>query len=439
METSSEFFTFTSVGYFIVLGIIPTYILWKTPIKKTEFSKQSLFKTIGFFTPILLFFGGVHSLRTKEDFSNLFMNDQYKQLAPYNFIRGTIGYLKKLKKKRYLDVAKLTKIEKQHSFDFSQVGDETIVVLVIGESARGGNFQLNGYHKETNPYTSSMENLINFGIATSCSTLTVVSIPCMISPLTRDEFSFSKHNHSSIVSIFKDNGFDTGWYSMQSYTNKPSECLESDVCKQLYEVSSDYHMPTKEKKLDDNMLVHYLNDQLNSNSKSKFIALQLVGSHFDYDKRYPDEFREFQPVCKLRPNLCEKEALLNGYDNSIRYIDYVISNMIKELENHNAILIYTSDHGESLGENEVYFHGLPLNKAPKEQTEVPFMLWASQKYVKNNSDKYHALKANSKQNVSHDNLFHTILGCIGVQSKVIDDELNLCHLPHVAAQSEAAQ
>jgi len=163
--------------------------------------------------------------------------------------------------------------------------------------------------------------------------------------------------------------------------------------------------------------------------KDILIVLHSIGSHGPaYYKRYPKAFEVFTPVCQTNQlNECSDDEINNAYDNSIIYTDYFLSKAISLLKNssgkHAAALLYVSDHGESLGENGIYLHGLPYMIAPSEQTQVPAILWLNEAMSEVQDVDY--VKEKSDNLLSHDNLSHTLLGLMGVETKVYDSSLDI--------------
>ena len=172
-----------------------------------------------------------------------------------------------------------------------------------------------------------------------------------------------------------------------------------------------------------------INDKKHAN---KLIILHTLGSHYNYQDRVTKSQEKFKPICK-KSNIksCTKEELINSYDNSIVGVDQFLSNLIKMLKDKKAILIYTSDHGESLGKNGIYFHGMPINIAPKSQRDVPLMFWFSDSYkASKNGEKLFSniKKINPDTPLSHDYILDSTLGCSSISSNNggVNSKYNLC-------------
>jgi len=156
-------------------------------------------------------------------------------------------------------------------------------------------------------------------------------------------------------------------------------------------------------------------------------VLHSMGSHGPaYYKRVPDEFKKFTPICETNQlESCSIDELRNSYDNTIVYADYFINSAIefakKYSDEYQTSVFYVSDHGESLGEDGLFLHGLPYTFAPKNQTHVPLIFWADD-YSEFNYDN---LKKKSHLEYSHDNIFHTLLGLFGVETEVYKKSLDL--------------
>ena len=311
-------------------------------------------------------------------------------------------------------------------YDFIDNSDEDVLgVLVLGESARYSNFGINGYKRDTTPNLDKVENLVNYK-AIACSNNTFLSVPCMLSRFGEKDLA-KVEKETSALSILTKLGFDTLWMGTQSitkyYRNKPGGSFYDEVKFHMIPGGSLVFLPND---LDEKMLP-YLEQNLQENGK-RFIVMHSTGSHWNYSARYPEEFEKYTPAidvnAKIDASGCSREELINSYDNSILYTDYFLSEVIKRLKDKNAFLVYASDHGESLGEGGRLTHG--MDGYFKEQREVPVMIWFSEKYKKNHPKKWESVKSFKDKIISHDYIFHSILDCTGIESKMIDKSLSLC-------------
>ncbi len=315
------------------------------------------------------------------------------------------------------------------SLDDKHRGGE-VVVIVLGESARSANFQLAGYDRPTNPRLSRESDLVFFKDVTACRTHTAEAIPCLLTRFGSAKLSFPI-TEVSLVSIFKRLGFQTKWYSMQASLDYDI-CQEADIC--LASIGTDGTQGSKNAlggNVDEKLLPFLKKSLAERNQGRLLIVLHMLGSHSVYSERYPRAWAQYQPECTGAAYTCPALDVVNSYDNSIRYTDYVVSQAIEMLRAENAILFFTSDHGESLGELGVYGHGWPTSVAPKEQMKVPLAIWASPTFIADRKDEWAGLRASALQaaaskSVTHDYFFHTVLGCSGVRSSLLRSDLNLC-------------
>lgn len=181
----------------------------------------------------------------------------------------------------------------------------------------------------------------------------------------------------------------------------------------------------------DEILLEGLDDKLKNLKSDTLLVMHTMGSHGPtYFERYPDEFKKFLPSCNTADlQNCSQEEIINTYDNTILYTDYVLAQLIgilKKYPDYQTVMLYISDHGESLGENNIYLHGLPYAIAPDYQTKVPMFMWMSDTFAKYNGVDVGALKEKaSKENFSHDNLFHTLLNLTDINTTVYDAGLDV--------------
>jgi lipid A ethanolaminephosphotransferase len=185
----------------------------------------------------------------------------------------------------------------------------------------------------------------------------------------------------------------------------------------------------------DDVLFHGLDDYINQLKGNGIIVLHTIGSHGPtYYHRYPAQFRRFVPTCDTNQiQDCSREQLVNTYDNTLLYVDYIVDKAINVLKSHQdrftTSLVYLSDHGESLGENGVYLHGMPYAIAPEEQKHVPMLIWLSPDYQQRHAVAMDCMNKLTKNTWSQDNLFSTVLGLTGTVTREYvpgDDILTAC-------------
>ena len=407
-----EAFELLNYHFFVYLLVMMAILgaLWKICVTKMQQNSLKIY-FIGFFALIVLFFV---STKINEPYYKHFIKRHTPKISPINFFPAL---------ERYIDTkerdAEIVKRDISSSFSYENNESEPLfVVFVIGESTRADRFSLNGYKRDTNPLLSQEQNLISFKNASSCDTSTLSSVPCMVMRYTRKEFHFPV-DETSFVDIFKKHGFDTYWITIQDEAPViHTFCMEADKCIDWSSKKYDFELLKKFKEI------------LKHEKRNTLIVLHTIGSHFDYNSRVPDNKKKFLPVYK-NYFADSKQLRDNGYDNTIVMIDEFLENIIDILRNKNALMIYSSDHGESLGEKQYGVferngHAAPYNIAPKEQTNVPFVIWFSNKYLQSHPDvKLNRLDRDMKD-ISHDNIFSTILGCSGFRGKYVSKKLNLC-------------
>ena len=291
-----------------------------------------------------------------------------------------------------------------------------VTVIVVGETARAENFSYQGYERNTNQYTQK-HNVTYFDNVSSCGTATAVSVPCMFSLQTHANFSrLDSDNQQNVIDLIQQAGADVLW------VDNNSGC--KNVCSRVPTINID----TKASELcdgkycfDEALLAPLKHKLANLSQANTLIVLHMMGSHGPtYFKRYPEKFKQFSPTCD-RSDIqnCSAEELVNTYDNTIAYSDFINAQVIEQLKalpaNIDKQLLYVSDHGESLGENGAYLHGFPYAFAPTAQTHVPLYIWADEHNQRITAKCLNNLNSTLAQ--SHDAIFHTLLNLTGVASK----------------------
>ncbi|MGE6654264.1 phosphoethanolamine transferase [Stenotrophomonas sp. NPDC077426] len=299
------------------------------------------------------------------------------------------------------------------------------LVIVVGETVRAQNWGLNGYGRQTTPQLAALD-VVNFSDVTACGSNTEVSVPCMFSAYGRRDYDRDKIKGSeSLLHVLERAGVRTLWRDNQTGCK--------GVCSDL--AFESYRVPVKDVLCDDQacrdeIMLQGLHDSIEDNPGDVVVVLHQLGNHGpSYFKRYPEDLTKFTPDCRNADlGKCTRGEIVNAYDNAVLATDDFLAKTIRMLEqdkSHDTGLIYVSDHGESLGEANVYLHGLPYAIAPDTQIKVPMVMWMSDGMKSSNNLDLQCVRDRSKQPSSHDNLFHSVLGLMQVRTTVLDESLNL--------------
>jgi lipid A ethanolaminephosphotransferase len=301
-----------------------------------------------------------------------------------------------------------------------------VTIIVAGETARAENFSLGGYQRETNPRLKA-ENVVYFPDTTSCGTATATSIPCMFSRFTRSDFSHAKAMaNETLVDVLAHAGIEVAWFD-----NNTGSKGVADRIKYVDLASSTDPRFCHGGECLDGIFLDKLDSWLDSVKGDSVLVLHQLGSHGPaYYLRYPEYQGKFVPDCRT-PELgkCTAAEIVNAYDNSILYTDDFLATVIDHLKARSgqiaAGLIYMSDHGESLGEKGLYLHGTPYLFAPSQQTHVPFLTWLDNDFTKSMDLDTACLRNAATAPMSHDNLFHSVLGMMNVATSVYEQKLDV--------------
>ncbi|MCR3963447.1 phosphoethanolamine--lipid A transferase [Aeromonas veronii] len=411
--------------WFLLTGLLPVLVLWSLRIRYPARWYQGLAWRAGALAISLLFIGGVASLYY-QDYASVGRNNKSlaKEIVPANYVHGLYKYGR--------DVLFATPIPYQQLGTDARVvargSKPTLMFLVVGETARSQNYSLNGYGKATNSFTAKEQGVVSFKDVRSCGTATAVSVPCMFSNLTRrgydDQLASSR---DGLLDVLQHAGVSVLW--------KENDGGCKGVCRNVPTIEilpKSYPALCQGESCYDEVLLEGLDQQIASMKGNKLVAFHLMGSHGPtYFRRYPASERVFMPDCP-RSDIenCSNEELVNTYDNTIRYTDKVVGLLIDKLKSlesqYDVGLVYLSDHGESLGAMGLYLHGTPYKFAPDDQTRVPLLTWFSPQLQADRQLDMGCLAAEaSSQRFSHDNLFHSMLGIMDVQTRVYDNKLDL--------------
>ncbi|WP_421298367.1 phosphoethanolamine transferase [Aeromonas veronii] len=411
--------------WFLLTGLLPVLVLWSLRIRYPARWYQGLALRAGALAISLLFIWGVASLYY-QDYASVGRNNKSlaKEIVPANYVHGLYKY--------GWDVLFATPIPYQQLGTDARVvargSKPTLMFLVVGETARSQNYSLNGYGKATNSFTAKEQGVVSFRNVRSCGTATAVSVPCMFSNLTRrgydDQLASSR---DGLLDVLQHAGVSVLW--------KENDGGCKGVCRNVPTIEilpKSYPALCQGESCYDEVLLEGLDQQIAGMKGNKLVAFHLMGSHGPtYFRRYPASERAFMPDCP-RSDIenCSNEELVNTYDNTIRYTDKVVGLLIDKLKSlesqYDVGLVYLSDHGESLGAMGLYLHGTPYKFAPDDQTRVPLLTWFSPQLQADRQLDMGCLAAEaSSQRFSHDNLFHSMLGIMDVQTRVYDNKLDL--------------
>lgn len=392
---AGSFFSFKLILYIILLGVIPCIYIIKARIVNVPFKKFSQTALLSLLFIIIMVFANASNW--------LWIDKHSKQLGglamPWSYSVNASLY----------HIHKAQKNQKEIRLPDATIKDneKSVVVLVIGESARRANFSLYGYNRNTNPLLSKTENVFHFE-ANSCATYTTAGVKCILEHTDSDDL------YEILPNYLHRNNVEVIW--------RTTNWGEPPVHIEKYQQKEDLMQGCKGEGCNyDEVLLSGLKEQIQASKKNKIlIILHTSTSHGPtYSKKYPPQFETFKPVCNsVELGNCSQQELINAYDNTIIYTDFILHKIIedlKELKAYKSTMLFVSDHGESLGEKNLYMHGVPMSFAPKEQYEIPFIVWVS------NGSKQ--LKPNKK--ISQNYVFHSVLNFLNIQSPIYKEDMNI--------------
>lgn len=391
---ASGFFSLAAVLYVLFLGVIPCIFIFAA---KTDFGSFKRFMTnIGLALGLAVGIAFVNIQnwpwidRNSTELGSLLM--------PWSYTVNTVRFYNGEKKRN----------QKEILLPDAQISNDSkdVCILIIGESARRDHFSLYGYEKPTNPLLA--EDDVTALIANSAATYTTAGVKAILDHQPTGKL------YEILPNYMYRTGVDVIWRT--SNWGEPPVHIEKyhtvrDL-KKMYPDADDRY---------DGILLTGLKEEIMSSEKDKILViLHTNTSHGPtYNKKYPAEFERFTPVCTtVEMSKANPQELMNAYDNSVLYTDYLIHSAIeilKEIPDRRACMLYVSDHGESLGEGNLYMHGVPMSIAPKEQVEIPFIVWTS----------IDAAEVKELDEVGQYHVFHSVMDFLGVESPVFDEDKNI--------------
>ncbi len=419
-------FSVRMLVYLLLLGVLPAVLVWRVPVLYAPFwrgLRDRLVMLVACLVTVLVvvgpFYSTYASIFREEDKLTHFIN-------PTNYIYALGKYAKR-------SLAAREDLTLQPIGQDSKTGPRlaarpkpSLVIVVVGETARADHFSLNGYGRPTNPKLQQ-QDILNYTDVHSCGTATAVSVPCMFSRFDRDEYSDKKgKTHENVLDMLQRAGVSLFWRN-----NNSGDCKGTCVRIPHDDVSNRQSGPfCNETRCLDEVMLEDLQAKVDAMGDHAMIVLHSDGSHGpEYFDRYPASFERFTPVCRTNQlGSCSNEELVNVYDNTILYTDHFLNEVIEFLKRNNqrdTAMIYISDHGESLGENGLYLHAAPYAIAPESQTHVPMLAWFSAGAFQHWGIDRDCLHKTQEEPLTHDNIFHTLLGLFDVQSSEYKSELDM--------------
>ena len=411
----------------LVLGVLPAMWLWRQPMSLLTWKHQLLRNSLLCLTGLVLSFAMLQWVF--QDFASLMRNHTQLryQINPLNSIYALLD-LTVIPSDRPNGPIQALGTD-AHIVHRSTATAERppLLVLVLGETARSQNFSLNGYERLTNPLLAK-ENITSFTQVESCGTSTAESVPCMFSHLGRVAYAQRNQDFENLLDVLQHAGYAVLWIDNQSGCK--------DQCDRVTNINtSNLQVPDhcEAGECRDTVMLTRIDAELaklpaERRARGTVVVMHQMGSHGPaYFKRTPDEFKKFVPECQdTSLSHCDRAQVVNAYDNTILLTDYFLTRVIAWLKTqektNTPAMLYVADHGESLGEKNLYLHGLPFAVAPAEQKTVPLITWLSPGFEQLTRVNTRCLQANRDKSLSHDNLFHSVLGLMAVKTTVYQRE-----------------
>lgn len=390
---ASGFFSWDAVWYLLFLGVVPCIYLFA---RRVDYGSRRRFLTR---TGAALALSLAVALINMQNWPWI---DRHAPkigslIMPWSYVVNSVRYYNSERKRN----------RKEIPLPDARIATDScdVCVLVIGESARRANFSLYGYGRPTNPLLE--RDSVTALMADAAATYTTAGVKAILDHKPTNKL------YEILPNYLYRNGVDVVWRS----ANWGEPPLHIDKHYGTRELKARY--PEADDRYD-GILLAGLRDEILSSDKDKLlIVLHTSTSHGPtYYKKYPAGFEVFKPVCTtVEMSKADPGELMNAYDNTIVYTDYLIHSVIEILRDvpRRSCLIFVSDHGESLGEGNLYMHGVPMLVAPKEQIEIPFLVWTSDG----------ELKADAGKQVGQYHVFHSILRFLGIDSPVYDESLDI--------------
>ncbi|WP_416308520.1 phosphoethanolamine transferase [Neptunicella sp. SCSIO 80796] len=412
LSEATDLFTGSFVMKLFLLALLPILCLWRVKLCSLSVPYRIKHHSAAVIAAIALI--AVNLVSFSDHYASFFR--EHKPLRyfvnPVFPIYSTVKYVAS----QFADHSPKSFIKSASYSDVPETDvHQELVIVVVGETARADRFSLNGYQRNTNPLLEQETNLVSYTDITACGTSTAISVPCMFAIKRQQDFDVDASKHTqNVLDLVNDAGVSVLWRDNNSDSKGVADRVSFE----------DFRDPQRNPVCDDECrdigMLTGLQEYIDQQQGDILIVLHQMGSHGPaYFKRYPAEFEHFKPSCRSKElSSCSLEEINNAYDNSILYTDYFLSKVIGLLKantpQYETSMLYISDHGESLGENGMYLHGMPRIIAPDTQLKVPILAW-----IGDSSDvDYSATKLVEHRANSHDAVSKAILNALEIESDV---------------------
>jgi len=414
-----EFFSVTYLFAILVATIF--FIIFSYLISK---SKQNNFKNKNF---LIFHFVAILTLVFVGIFADKVLKKIRKNYPPLNIVASAIKLNSMSRSDELKDFVKKAneskKIVDANHISYYRNNEKLIVIFIISESVRSDIFfELIPKYSD---FIYNNKNIAFYKDVKACATLTRKAVPCLITNVDHSNWQ-NFINSVNIIDVFNKALFDTHWIDNQplyGVFDSTYSLLAKNSNNVIEQKSLENNFNSK--KLDEFIIPH-IKRAIDSNDKNKFIISHLLGSHWHLEERYSEDYRFFHDICESGKDssLCSRDQVINSYKNSVIYGFSVVEKIIKMVEKENAIVIYTSDHGFSLGENGIYGNAAENN--PIEQLNTPLFIWFSDNYKKNNPQNVKNILSKKNKKITHENVFNTIIGCSNIKTSIKNNALDIC-------------
>ncbi len=420
---SKHLITLPFLVHVVIFGLLPAAFVLVVPIRRVGLVQA----TLGWVLSLVLY-GGIAAGVLMSDAKDLMSTGRAHQevmvaIQPFTPAQAIWRYTKMMLKKPTV-VAPFGRDAKPGPF-LAAATKPVLMVIWVGETARAQNWGMNGYARDTTPELAT-RGVVNFSDVTSCGTATAVSMPCMFSHLTRENYSFDGGlSNENLLDVLAHAGFNVEWWdnntgdkeiAVRQSTNKIAERSDPAYCGRGECI--------------DGVFLNLIREKADTITHNTVLVLHQIGSHGpSYFLRYPEDKAKFIPACSTpEVDKCSAAELVNAYDNTLLYTDWVLAQSIDILNAADRVIpmaFYASDHGESLGENGLYLHGAPWFMAPDAQVKVPMVLWMADRYQAALGVQMACVAKLAASKLSHDNIYSSVLGLADVLTTTREPALDI--------------